>query len=669
MITTGFSLMDDGVPLSDFMRDVRSGLRAKDEGINIWADEPFNPRSPGLRRLVEEIHFSLKFIPTYYLALVTLVLAFAAVRRYRKHRRRNNRYVAPQPTVCQTPTSSSNASSDTTLLPSENNSVKGADTEQTPLLHEHAELKALGVTRSPQLWQRLRAFLTYQPKPIPAISAPSNQVPANGTTLIILLLLAINLFYLFYHMPLTIPMLFAFADRASLCFVVNLPVLYILAAKTNQPVQFLTGWSYEGLNIIHRRLGEWMVVLAAVHGVGMFGVWLTLLRPLHFTLLRFLSSKTIWLGLLTLTAYLAIYISSIGWVRRLYYEAFLGVHVVLQVAALALLFFHHPRSRTYVVVSLVIWMADRILCRLFLSRRKLAAALQLAPDQRTVLVFCDVPIEISKIGSSTSICNGWRAGQHVFITIPGLGWRHKLQAHPFSIASPAPPSDKVAGHWPLQLTIRAQQGFSHDLVEFARFHQHCEVWVDGPYGSVDVLEAVHAADRVCFVAGGSGIAVTYPLCWAIQVAEEGDAMASARTMYENGSRRGPKDLHYKELDNTARCAHLWIRQYSSSDDWIAYFPHKRSVLDDSAFASDDETNIDAVVQLVTSKFETSGIHSLRPDIKSELREWLETGPQKRQKIVMVVSGPDGLVRDVRNAAALFMLRGYDIEVHVEKFGW
>ena len=661
--------MDNEVRLSGFLRDVQDALKASHDVISVRADEPFNERSPGLRRLVEEIRFSLRLIPTYYAALGAIVLVFSIRHWFQKHQRQKRKQLAQRQPPSGTPTSSSNASSDTTLLPSENNSVKDADTEQTPLLHEHAKLMALDATRSPQVWQRVRALLTYQPKPIPAITAPSNHLPENGTTLVVLLLLAVNLFYLFYHMPLTIPMLFAFADRASLCFVVNLPILYVLAAKTNQPLQSLTGWSYEGLNIFHRRLGEWMIALAAIHGVGMFGVWLTLLKPFHFTFLRFLSSSTVWLGLLTLVAYLSIYVSSIGWVRRLYYETFLGLHIVLQVAALALLFFHHRRSRTYVLTSLAIWMADRILSRLFLSKRKLSATLQLASDQRTVLLFCDVPIEPSRVGLRMHICNGWRAGQHVFITIPGLCWRHKLQTHPFSIASPAPPSHFTGGIWPLQLTIRAQDGFSHDLAEFARFHQHCEIWIDGPYGSVDVLEAAQAADRVCFVAGGSGIAVTYPVCWAVQVANEKHAMVSARTVYENGVRRGPKDLHYEDVDNTDRCAHMWIRQYSSADDWISYFPRKRSVLEQLLCASDERSDQKSVMQLVTSKFETSAVHSLRPDIRGELRDWLGRGPQKGQKIAMVVSGPDGLVRDVRNAAASFVLRGYDIEVHVEKFGW
>ena len=658
--------MDDDVLPSDFLQHVRQTIAAYDD-IRTGSDEVFDPRSPALRKLVEQIFFSGRFILTYYAVLGALVSACAVQNWYRKWKRQKNTSLTQEQKDSGTPSRSSNASSNTTLLPSEDNSVKDVDTEQTPLLQKQVLLQNIAKKGKPQVIRRLQAFLMFQPDPVPAFTSPTNHLPANSTTLVVLLLLAINLFYLFFHVPLTIPMLFAFADRAGRCFAVNLPILYILAAKTNQPLHFLTGWSYEGLNIFHRRLGEWMIAFAAIHGVSMMGVWYTLLRPLHFGLIRFLSNKTIFLGIFALVAYLAIYVSSTGWVRRLYYETFLGLHIVLQVLALALLFFHHPRSRVYVVVSLLIWVLDRIACRMFLSKRRLVATLQVASDQKTVLVFCDIPIKISRPGLKMDICHGWRAGQHVFITIPGLGWRHKLQAHPFTIASPAPPADMTEGCWPLQLTIRGQDGFSKEVLDFARLHQHCEVSIDGPYGSVEVLEAAQSADRVFLVAGGSGIAVTYPISWALQGSDTQSAIVSARTVYEKGVRKcGTKGLLFEDSDNPESCASVWVRQDSRADTWISYFPRRSSVV---GARSAEGTGQDAVLNLVTSRFETGGVHSLRPDIRTELREWVERGSQKAERIVVVVSGPDALVRDVRNGAASLLLRGYDIDVHVEKFGW
>ena len=657
--------MNGDLVVSEFLWDVVRSTEAYYGDISVSSDgEVFDPRSPALRKLVLQIQFSRRFIVTYYAVLGGLVAVFVAHHWYQKRRRAA--VISPRrPPSPGTPSSTSAASSDTTLLESENHSVKDGETERTSLLHKNAVLRDLGATSQPRLLHRLRAFLMYEPKSRPALTAPSNELPSNATTLIILLLLAINLFYLFYHMPLTIPMLFAFADRAGLCFVVNLPILYLLATKSNQPLQLLTGWSYEGLNIIHRRLGEWMIAFAALHGLSMMGVWYTLLRPLHFGLVRFLSSKVILLGIFALVAYMAIYVSSIGWIRRLYYETFLGLHVVLQVAALALLFFHHHGSRPYVIGSFAIWSLDRLLIRMLLSKRKLIATLQLSPDQETVLLFAEISIQSTGIRSRLDLRNGWEHGQHVFVTVPGLGWRHRLQAHPFTVASPAPSPDMVQGSWPLQLTIRAQDGFSKDLVEFSKIHQHCEVWIDGPYGSTEALEAVRSADRTCFIAGGSGIAVTYPLSWACQVSDRTDALVSTRVVYENGVKQGGQAKFKSEaIGPSDSYAHLWVRQDSRAESWISYFPRKSQMLGQST-----TTQADTLGQLITSKFETGGIHSLRPDVRTELREWVEDGARKGDKIAVVVSGPEGLVRDVRNAAASLLLRGYDIDVHVEKFGW
>jgi Ferric reductase like transmembrane component/FAD-binding domain len=637
--------------------------KASADDLSTWTkDDVFDPRSPALRALVEQVLFTRKFVPTYYAVLGAFVGICALKHRWTS-RARQSQGGHSRASPCHTPTSTSNASSDSTLLASETNSVKDLDTEQTFLLPKQ---EILGKVRNDgsSVWRYMRSWLMFQPEPVVAITSPTNSVPRNYTSLIVLLLISLNVFYLFYHVPLTIPMLFAFADRAGLCFAVNLPVLYVLSAKTNQPLQALTSWSYEGLNLFHRRLGEWMIALAALHGALMMGVWYTLLRPLHFTLMRFLSSKVILLGILALISYTAIYVTSIGWVRRLWYETFLGLHVLFQVLALSLLFFHHPNSRPYVLVSLVIWCLDRVVCRMLVSSKRLVATLQQASDQKTTLIFCDIPLSPSRFGVRTSICKGWKPGQHVFISVPSLGWRHKLQAHPFTIASPAPPSQMKKGSWPLQLIIRSQDGFSKELLEYARFHQHCDVHLDGPYGSSDALEAVESADRVCFVAGGSGIAVTYPLSWASQVADHAGGMASARTLYDNGFRRGPHDLTYCKLDDSERFEHLWIRQDVSSDSWISYFPRLQAMRLRRETLEGQE-----VVHLITSKFETDGIHSLRPDVGAELHNWATAGTFKRQSLVVVVSGPEGLVRDVQNAAARLVRGGYNVDVHVEKFGW
>ena len=127
----------------------------------------------------------------------------------------------------------------------------------------------------------------------------------------VLAFIGLNIFYSLYGIPFNMKYLFVFADRAGFAFVVNLPLLYLFAAK-NQPIKWLTGYSYESLNIFYRRLGELMCFEAFPHFAGMLIAWYGLLRHLRLTLIRLLLSKLVLLGLFTFTTYELIYFTSLG---------------------------------------------------------------------------------------------------------------------------------------------------------------------------------------------------------------------------------------------------------------------------------------------------------------------------------------------------------------------
>jgi len=55
----------------------------------------------------------------------------------------------------------------------------------------------------------------------------------------------------------------------------------------------------------------------------------------------------------------------------------------------------------------------------------------------------------------------------------------------------------------------------------------------------------------------------------------------------------------------------------------------------------------------------------RPDVSSILNDLVDSGGRTG----VVVSGPDGLVRDVRNICSILIARGNNVNVQVEKFGW
>ena len=713
----------------DFSRKVTAGTtlaRVDDHSFSANADDVFaDPRNPRVRRLMEYILFSRRFIWTYYIAIACILAVFTIVYWVKGigmlHRRRR-RYRAwsmglMDGDLLENKTSASSSSSSTLRSPG-TPTGKADFEERAPLLDRNQTPSSL-LHDSPlqRLTARFNAFLMYQPRPIPSITSSSNSLPTNGTSLVIILFLALNFFYLLYKTPLSTSYVFVIADRAGLCFVANLPILYILAAKTNQPIKLLTGRSYEGLNIFHRRLGEWMIFLAVLHTVGMFLVWYSALRPVGLTLARFLASRIILLGIFAFTAYILIFITSTGSFRQLYYETFLGLHVVLQIAALVLLFFHHHNSRPFVLASLAIWALDRFLIRYLCSATRTHARIAIAPDNATVVLSCDITIDRSTHGKvKARIGNGWSAGQHVFVTIP-FRLKHALQTHPFSIASPAPPPDLRPGElWQLDLIIRAKKGFSKELLAFAKAHSQAEVVLDGPYGSDETVEAVGDADRVCFIAGGSGIAVTYPLAWSRMVADRASAKVSSSTEATESGDPEPRLAREHVCPSSAGYRHIWVHSLSSHRSWIQSFPmlahmnlprgltssqaeQGRSVttmesnsgsdaesdISDSCTKSDPKPVIDS--SLTTQPLEVGSLFDMplipptresanatRPDVGLELREWAtgarcERPPRRDQRVCVVCSGPHSMVRDVRNAASRLVKEGWNINVHVEKFGW
>lgn len=506
--------------------------------------------------------------------------------------------------------------------------------EQSPLLpktQQHpTQSKRRRVSRAIQAW------LVYQPKPIPLVN---KMLPSNGSSITILIFVGVQSFFTFYRVPLSIPMMLIFADRAGLFFAANLPILYIFAAK-NQPIKLLTGYSYESLNIIHRRLGEVMCLLALLHSAGMVVVWYTLHRPYGEYFVSFILRQIILWGIGTFIVYELIYFTSLGSFRQRWYELFLGLHVSLQVFALIFLWFHHEGSRPYVYAALTIFIIDRVIYRMFLKTRRARAVLELKDDKATVVLSARVPT--SEKGwrwsslLSSNLTHGWKATEHVFLTVPALAPKHILQAHPFTIASKAP--SLVDEDLYLELIIRAHNGFSRDLLQYSEGHKGVTVRLDGPYGSQSAVDMIQDSDIRIVVAGGSGIAVAWPLVWSAIDAQTDD------------------DPEILAPSRSRKVLLVWIVRDLSHLDWVD--PSKL----------DEVRTKGAEVQIPPPTAQNG-----HPDIENIISSYITTcaGSQSNHnpKVGIVCSGPDGLNRSVRNTCSALLYQGRDVSIGIEKFGW
>ncbi|KAL8350013.1 hypothetical protein RB598_005383 [Gaeumannomyces tritici] len=661
-------------------------------------------------------------VASYNIAMVLLLLAFAAAhwRRSCRDRRMWRERIARlratgggsgSSTLPATDSDAFSSSSSTVsgtaspMVPYKDDDQENADIERLPLLRSPIRRPSRGILGGPTnrriALSRLRGWLAYQPRPIPVIS---RSLPSNAVSIFVLAWVAVNAAFLLFRCPLGGAYLFVPADRVGLVFVVNLPLLYLLAAK-NQPVRLLTGRSYEALNIFHRRVGELMCLAAALHMGGMLLFQFVLAPPWlnPVTPWQYFTHPLILLGLGTFVPYELLYLTSLASIRQRCYELFLAAHVVLQLVALVFLFFHFPTSRPYVILSLVIFVLDRAVWRLTLGSVSLDADICILQDGETLMLSADWDIPSSSSSSNCSslrskflrlfrpknITAGWRPTDHVFLTVPALGRTHALQAHPFTIASgasfslPSPEDNEVAErrnvavpvskptHAWFNLLIRTHSGFTRDLLEHSRRlgastqspllpsdPVRLRVRLDGPYGSCEALDMLRASDTAVLVAGGSGIAVVYSLASALLLddqrlhgagrtdlidPEDGPAPAAAAAAAA-AARPGRQRVHL-----------LWVRRSRSHADWI---PQER--LDELV-----EAGLNLVVPEPTNE-------AGRPDTAGFVRDICESHASFRAGsggVGVVVSGPDGMNREVRNVCAAAIGDGVDVRIAVEKFGW
>lgn len=389
-----------------------------------------------------------------------------------------------------------------------------------------------------------------------------------------------------------------------------------------------------------------MCFLAALHLAGMIMAWWTFLRRAGLTLYGFLTIYYIFWGCFAWVCYEVLYLMSLGSFRERWYEVFLGSHVLLQAGGLVFMFLHHYAARPYVAVCMLVFVLDRFVWRLGLKSCNVRVDLKVMEDGETVFVSADWDVRAKEmglwfrrwVGYDTRF--GWLPSEHVFISIPGISRKHGLQFHPMTIASAAPSQNPAgASHAWFNLLIRAKGGFSRDLLHFAQNISSTLATLDGPYGSMHALEMLQESDAAIVVAGGSGIAVAYPLLW--------DLLHRQTSPFTDVSEPGEPNLH--------RISLIWVIQEASHLSWIG---QERL----------EELRDLGLHLVIPGPSRTVG----RPNVEAILRETVDELAYELDDdtgIGVVVSGPDGLNRTVQNTCADLVRCGRDVEVAVEKFGW
>lgn len=282
----------------------------------------------------------------------------------------------------------------------------------------------------------------------------------------------------------------------------NIALITFLALK-NTPLAFLTGYSYERLNILHQAAGYCTVFFALLHGL------LFISTDAKAGRIQDLLEQDNVMGIVAGSAMITILTTALI-LRRFRYEAFYIVHITMFMLILIAVGLHRPDFDTksiYVIIfTACIWFSDRLLrgFRIVYYSFGNRATISPLPHGGVRIVLRHTP---------------WRAtpGTHVFLWIPTA---RAFETHPFTIVSTNP----------LELVVSAHDGFTRDLYSLASKNPGAVLRAscDGPYGA---LPDFATFNHVVLIAGGSGATFTL-----------GVALNLVRKMPENATRAGARPM-------------------------------------------------------------------------------------------------------------------------------
>ena len=299
----------------------------------------------------------------------------------------------------------------------------------------------------------------------------------------------------------------ALGVRAAWLAVAQVPLLILLAGKNNL-IGFITGTSYERLNILHRWTSRVLLLLATLHiGYQNYGWNLYGLRQMEWN-----TDNCPPTGIAAYAILLWINLTTLAPVRSLSYEFFVIQHILTFFGFIIAVMMHLPStalySRVYIYIPIVLYFLDRVI------RTSRFLCNNLSPDRANLTAMDG---GVTKIRVSMKHLKKWRPGAHVLLKLPSMGL---IQSHPATIASIPSSHDND-----LIFILKGHKGFTNRLLTSATSSttsllpkteqeavaptQNYTALVDGPYGGSQADFA--AFDSVLLIAGSTGVTFTLSL--------------------------------------------------------------------------------------------------------------------------------------------------------------
>ncbi len=435
----------------------------------------------------------------------------------------------------------------------------------------------------------------------------------------------------------------------------QLPLHYLLAAKSWSPIQYLTRMSHEELNPYHRLLGRILIAFFSVHAAMYLNFYIQL-----NLLLKRIQDRDVILGLMAITTFMLIGTTALAMIRTWNYRLFFYLHVVLSASLLPILFFHVSHIRLYIIESAAIYLI--IILQRNVSQTTAEATIELVPS--TNLLAITVPL------TKTLSSKTYAPGQHIYLGFPSLP--QKLRINPFSIANRDPHDDKK-----IELVARTLSGTTAMLADYAAKQKTTSLTLEGPYGAASYFPDLATYDRVLFVAGGVGATFTLPLYLdLLHRGARGEQMPCVKFVW---SVRQVADARWGINQLLEACGtlpegfHAYATQ-SDVDGLDSEYSARRKQSKPEAEVNDsielqerdrlldDSPSSENAVSRAAKTMQKG-----RPDFRSMVDEVFSYNG--RDRVAVLVCGPSGMGASVRSEVGRWVWKGRDVFWHGEEFGW
>ncbi|KAK4447967.1 ferric reductase like transmembrane component-domain-containing protein [Podospora aff. communis PSN243] len=386
-------------------------------------------------------------------------------------------------------------------------------------------------------------------QPLSFSSVPLALLPTRGQSLYITLLSLLNIIFLVapyvHHHPQSTFIsraaqnLSIIGNRAGVMAMGNAAAIFLFSARNN-PLLWITDWSYSTYLTLHRWLGYWVVIHTVLHSVMLWGYYATYKSYAA----EFARLYWQW-GIVGTVAVVGIWVSSRLVVRQRVYELFLVSHVVLALVFLLGYYYHIWYLYEY-NWGYEIWMF--VCAGIWAVERGMRVARGLVGGWKNARV---VVVEGTDGDYLRIEVEGLTLGEGVaYLSFPGLGWR-VWESHPFSVAFNSKevagedgdssdglgsPSSPVGGEEKKQDVVlstetrrsgvptttffaRKRSGLTAKLAARAASGSvQVLVFVDGTYPHAGQVAAqLRNASNIVYIAGGVGITALLPYARHISV--------------------------------------------------------------------------------------------------------------------------------------------------------